>query len=276
MSNYNDLAGHKTICWSIKILAESDSFLFPYSTIDTYWTVHCVYHRTLVPSYACIMICRKIWLQGDRKEDMYREMYDRSMDGMHHNQLQESNGLTFINFGHDRKRMDHLTCFMGGLLVLGAWTDPKGFKSDRAQRDLKTARAMAYTCYQMYSTTPTGLAADIVQFNPNIIPYLREKAYKLRPETVESLFILNKITGDPIYREWGWEIFQSIEKYCRTDIAYGKVGDVYTIHAKAEDDMESFFLGETLKYLYLLFDPDSELDLEKYVFNTEAHPVRIK
>ena len=43
-----------------------------------------------------------------------------------------------------------------------------------------------------------------------------------------------------------------------------------------DDRMESFFMAETLKYLYLLFDPDSEIDiLNKHVFNTEAHPLQI-
>ena len=39
--------------------------------------------------------------------------------------------------------------------------------------------------------------------------------------------------------------------------------------------MESFFLAETLKYLYLTQDPDNIIDLDKYVLNTEAHPMRI-
>mmetsp|Transcript_22339 Transcript_22339/g.33387 ORF Transcript_22339/g.33387 Transcript_22339/m.33387 type:complete len:124 (+) Transcript_22339:135-506(+) len=99
--------------------------------------------------------------------------------------------------------------------------------------------------------------------------------YILRPETVESLFILNYLTGDPIYREWGWEIFQSIEKYCKTEIAYASLTNVDE-PGSVEDRMESFFLAETLKYLYLLFDPDTEVDiLNKHVFNTEAHPTRI-
>ncbi len=34
----------------------------------------------------------------------------------------------------------------------------------------------------------------------------------------------------------------------------------------------SFFLAETLKYLYLLFDDANALDLSTWVFNTEAHP----
>lgn len=44
---------------------------------------------------------------------------------------------------------------------------------------------------------------------------------------------------------------------------------------KPDDHMESFFLAETLKYLYLLMQPDHPVDLMKYTFNTEAHPLKI-
>lgn len=44
----------------------------------------------------------------------------------------------------------------------------------------------------------------------------------------------------------------------------------------AQDNMmQSFFLAETLKYLYLLFSPPSVIPLDEWVFNTEAHPLRI-
>jgi len=39
--------------------------------------------------------------------------------------------------------------------------------------------------------------------------------------------------------------------------------------------MQSYFLSETLKYLYLLFSPSSVISLDEWVFNTEAHPLRI-
>lgn len=64
-------------------------------------------------------------------------------------------------------------------------------------------------------------------------------------------------------RQWGWEIFESIEKHCKTKYGYGAFPDVRDITRSPNDSMESFFLGETLKYLYLLFDPDTEIDLEK-------------
>jgi len=47
------------------------------------------------------------------------------------------------------------------------------------------------------------------------------------------------------------------------------------VQAKTKkDSMESYFLAETLKYLYLLFAPRETLDLNKVVFNTEAHPLK--
>lgn len=42
-----------------------------------------------------------------------------------------------------------------------------------------------------------------------------------------------------------------------------------------DDMMQSFFLAETLKYLYLLFSPDDVIPLNQWVFNTEAHPLKI-
>jgi ER degradation enhancer, mannosidase alpha-like 1 len=47
------------------------------------------------------------------------------------------------------------------------------------------------------------------------------------------------------------------------------VKDVQT--GELEDKMESFFLAETLKYLYLLFDEDNFVNKNPYTFNTEGH-----
>jgi mannosyl-oligosaccharide alpha-1,2-mannosidase len=225
----------------------------------------------------------KIWLQGGRRETWYREMYDNAMEGMHTELLQVSSpsGLTYIadkNGGKLDHKMDHLVCFMGGLLALGAYTDPLGLESPRAQRDLRAAKALTYTCYQMYARMNTGISPEYVQFHPgrDFVPGNGAPHYLLRPEAFESFFILHQLTGDPVYREWGWETFQSIEKYCKTKYAYGALSNVQDTAGRPRDSMESFFLAETLKYLYLLQDPDTEIDvLNKHVFNTEAHPLRM-
>jgi endoplasmic reticulum Man9GlcNAc2 1,2-alpha-mannosidase len=98
------------------------------------------------------------------------------------------------------------------------------------------------------------------------------------------LFSLHHITVDLSfaalflnrYREWGWQIFQAFEKYTRVDSGgYTSLDDVTSLPPPKRDKMETFFLGETLKYLYLLFDENNTLPLDKYVFNTEAHPLPI-
>ena len=87
----------------------------------------------------------KIWIQGGKTEDMYREMYDKSMQGMHDRLLAVSDPSNLVFIADENSevmdyKMDHLVCFMGGLLALGAYTDPLGLESERAQRDLKTAK----------------------------------------------------------------------------------------------------------------------------------------
>ena len=42
-----------------------------------------------------------------------------------------------------------------------------------------------------------------------------------------------------------------------------------------DDVQQSFFLAETLKYLYLIFSDDGTMDLEQWVLNTEAHPLPV-
>jgi mannosidase alpha-like ER degradation enhancer 2 len=70
----------------------------------------------------------------------------------------------------------------------------------------------------------------------------------------------------------GRTFFEGIRKHCRTEAGYTVLEDVRT--KRKGDLMPSYFLAETLKYLYLLFAPEETLDLERVVFNTEAHPLR--
>jgi mannosyl-oligosaccharide alpha-1,2-mannosidase len=94
-----------------------------------------------------------------------------------------------------------------------------------------------------------------------------------RPEAIESVFILYRITGETSFQDKGWNMFTAIEKHARAEHAYGAVSDVTVPEPIALDEMESFWLGETLKYFYLLFSEPDVVSLDKYVLNTEAHPL---
>ena len=96
--------------------------------------------------------------------------------------------------------------------------------------------------------------------------------YPLRPEIIESTYYLYHYTHDAKYLAMGIVYYNALVKYCRTDEAYAELSDVRT---KAQaDSMESFFFAEVMKYLYLLFAPESTLEFDNVIFNTEAHPLK--
>ncbi|KAK3328086.1 glycoside hydrolase family 47 protein [Cercophora scortea] len=103
---------------------------------------------------------------------------------------------------------------------------------------------------------------------------VQDTRYILRPEAIESVFILYRITGRPDLLESAWTMFEAIDSNTRTDLANSAMGDVMAADGKPSDSMESFWLGETLKYFYLVFSEPDLIDLDEYVFNTEAHPFK--
>ena len=95
----------------------------------------------------------------------------------------------------------------------------------------------------------------------------------LRPENIESAYYLFHFTKDKKYLEMGKYMFQSIIDNCRLDEGYTALKSVVT--KEKADKMYSFFLAETLKYLYLLFTDNQALDFNSVIFNTEAHPLKM-
>ncbi|KAF2090783.1 glycoside hydrolase family 47 protein [Saccharata proteae CBS 121410] len=216
------------------------------------------------------------------------------------------NGLN----GEITPKMDHLVCFMPGTIALAA---TGGLPLEEARKstswgqkeedDMDLARELMKTCWGMYKVTATGLAPEITYFQTSKPPVMMESgkanpksppqlSYEedadwrqdyiikpadthnlQRPETVESLFYMWRITGEEKYREWGWEMFQSFVKHTLVEDGSGftSINDVNRVPAPVRDNMESFWLAETLKYFYLLFGPGDVLPLDQVVLNTEAH-----
>eukprot|EP00047_Mylnosiga_fluctuans_P014893 m.41922 g.41922 ORF g.41922 m.41922 type:complete len:515 (-) comp5693_c0_seq1:254-1798(-) len=95
--------------------------------------------------------------------------------------------------------------------------------------------------------------------------------YPLRPELAEATYLLYRATRDPHYLTVGAAIVADLEAHARVACGFATLHDVTT--KSKEDRMESFFLSETLKYLYLLFDEDNILHtrLHNHIFTTQAH-----
>jgi glycosyl hydrolase family 47 len=133
--------------------------------------------------------------------------------------------------------------------------------------DLDRARRLQESSYKMWTTF--GVEPETIDYTSMKV---HSPGYQLRPEIIESAYYLEFFTKDPRYVEMGSTFLLSLVRYCKADAGYAALSSV---ESKAKRDrMESYFLAETLKYLYLLFAPRETLDLNKVVFNTEAHPLR--
>jgi mannosidase alpha-like ER degradation enhancer 2 len=133
--------------------------------------------------------------------------------------------------------------------------------------DLERARRLQESSYKMWTTF--GIEPEVIDYSTMKIV---SPGYQLRPEVIESAYYMKFFTKDEHYEDMGSTFLLSLVRFCKTDAGFAALSDVET---KAKRDaMESYYLAETLKYLYLLFAPRDTLDLNKVVFNTEAHPLR--
>jgi len=174
-------------------------------------------------------------------------------------------------------KMDHLVCFMAGTIALGATggiTEKEAKKlptwTKKKDDEMQLARELMQTCWGMYKVMATGLAAEITYFEVDEPPLASTAPHKApetfdggadaewrkdftvkpndvhnlqRPETVESLFYMWRITGDVKYREWGWEMFKSFMNYTAVDGGgYTSLTNANKIPPDMKDNMESFWL----------------------------------
>jgi len=222
----------------------------------------------------------KTWLLVEKKQSMFYRMYVDSAEAIREHLIEKSqpNGLTYIaerRGSFNDPKMDHLACFAGGMYALGA-RHLRPEHEELRQKHLELGAEITRTCYEGYHRMPTGIFPEVLRFDDHSKDFSArsDRHYILRPETVESLFILYRVTGDPIYQDWGWEIFNSLIKSCKVDHGFSGITDVTQVPPRHDNLQQSFFLAETLKYLYLLFAPEL-INIDECVFNTEAHPVRI-
>lgn len=238
----------------------------------------------------------KQYLQTNKKEPVYQEMWDEALEGVrkHLVTYTEPSGFTIIAERPDglehplSPKMDHLVCFMPGTIALAVTdglTEAEARKlptwSKKKEDDMQLARELMQTCWGMYKYMKTGLAAEITYFNtynppppvsaphqapaefdpdPNaewrkdFIVHSNDVHNLQRPETVESLFYMWRITGDVKYREWGWEMFKSFANYTAVEDRGGFTSllDANTIPPTVKDNMESFWLVSLPQCLYLI------------------------
>jgi len=194
----------------------------------------------------------------------------------------EKSQLTYIaeaRNGRADHKMGHLACFAGGLLALASKDAPTD-GTDWSKKYMEVGAGITNTCHEGYDRSASKIGPETMYFSGSqeaTCNRAGERYYILRPETVEAYFYLWRLTHDQKYRDWAWEAVQAIEKHCRCgENGYCGVKDTAREQTTQDDVQQSFFLAETLKYLYLIFCDDNVISLDEWVFNTEAHPVPVQ
>jgi len=209
----------------------------------------------------------------------------------------------------------HLVCFAGGMFALGG-------KLFEQPEHVEIGKKLTDGCIWTYKAFPLGIMPEVFEMvpcdsrlscpwdeqkwreiiasrfpeNTDVDKIIAEKRlppgftditdsrYILRPEAIESVFILYRTTGQEYFLDAAWDMFTAITNatesafanaalsditFSREQLAHGKTGGMTQM-----DSMESFWMAETLKYFYLIFSEPDLISLDEWVFNTEAHPFK--
>ncbi|KAF2434175.1 alpha-mannosidase IC [Tothia fuscella] len=186
---------------------------------------------------------------------------------------------------------EHLTCFLGGMVGLGGKLFLNASQVDIAEK-------LTQGCVWAYKSSPSGIMPENGKLaqcpSPASCPWdeelwkqrgdgswkapynqVRDARYLLRPEALESLFYMYRITGESRYQDMAWDMYQTIESNTKAAFGNAELSSVMTNPPPQRDFMQSFWFSEAVKYLYLIFSEPDLVSLDDFVFNTEAHPFRI-
>ncbi|CAG7733329.1 unnamed protein product [Allacma fusca] len=203
----------------------------------------------------------KSWIQTQDREA--RQMYDEAMDAFVANDLvrvSKQSHLLYIGELSGARIDDvgsHLEFFAGGMFALGSvTTDPTIPGYGNRDHDMEIGQNFTNTCHESYIRSDSHIGPEVFRFT----------------DTAEAVAVND---GE---KDWAWDSAQAIEKYTKAGSGRGYSGlrNVYSSAPVQDDVQQTFFLAETLKYLYLVFSTDDLIDLDKWVFNTECHPLPVK
>ena len=208
----------------------------------------------------------------------------------------------------------HLVCFAGGMFALGG----KLFEN---QTHIEIGKKLTDGCIWVYKACPLGIMPELFRMVPcesqeaciwdetkweetvsdenrdlgdphktivaKRLPRgftdIPDRRYILRPEAIESVFLLYRMTGEQYLQDAAWAMFMAIKSATERPLANAALKDVSYTKQQISDgnsikiqsnSMESFWMAETLKYFYLTFSEPDVIDLDEWVFNTEAHPFK--
>ncbi|KAJ5410294.1 uncharacterized protein N7487_004653 [Penicillium crustosum] len=105
---------------------------------------------------------------------------------------------------------------------------------------------------------------------------ISDTAYNLRPEAIESMFTLYRISGREDLLDAAWDMFQAMQSATQTKNGNAAIVGVTDKGGELtlKDSMDSMWMSQTLKYFYLMFSSPDMISLDEFVFNAGGHPLK--
>ncbi|KAJ7596034.1 glycoside hydrolase family 47 protein [Mycena floridula] len=246
-----------------------------------------------VGGYVLLRIPHQVPPTVPKADAIFSETWELAVDSSIKHLLATSTvGHKYLTDYDSSKRIryvgSHLACFHAGNWIFG------GRLLDN-QTIFDIGMELNEACWNTYASTATGFGPEVFayasaegNFTGHDAPteaqltfynehgfYLTDADYYyLRPEVLESNFYAFRATGDPKYLDRAVAAITSINTYLVTTVGYAGIWEVDDLNSDWINDMQSFWLAEVLKYLYLTFDDPSHINLDEWVFNTEAQPFK--
>ncbi|KAG0186223.1 maturation of Asn-linked oligosaccharides protein, partial [Apophysomyces sp. BC1034] len=201
-------------------------------------------------SYYEYLLKTHILMNGN--ETLQIDMWKTAVDSMQkYLRSETSRGMVFLAETQNSTRIlstGELICFLPGNILLGA-----RYLNEPRYEDFATE--LMESCYGAWTATATQLAPEAwgwvdksqsIESFPETIQtamattglIIENPGYDLRPETAESLFYFYRLTGNSTYQDMAWNMFQAIEKYCKTPSGYTSVSNVTTFDSERDDFQE--------------------------------------
>ncbi|CAG9310616.1 unnamed protein product [Blepharisma stoltei] len=209
------------------------------------------------------------WILSNKTAFNIKEMYDKNKNFIIRNlTLQTERGELFIaSRGMDRPehnyRMHQATCAFAGQLAIE--NKLLGYNAS----EVILAKRLMETCIHMYLDAPNNLAPNYVQFTRQGMEF-EEKGFTILPDIFDGLLHLFRLTGDEMYRKAAYFVYTQIVEKCRSPYGYSNLKTNMELSGVMPDSL----LSKTLKYLFLLFNRETFIPVEKYVYTPAGHVYR--
>eukprot|EP01129_Flabellula_baltica_P007733 TRINITY_DN3025_c0_g1_i1.p1 TRINITY_DN3025_c0_g1~~TRINITY_DN3025_c0_g1_i1.p1 ORF type:complete len:649 (+),score=124.41 TRINITY_DN3025_c0_g1_i1:74-1948(+) len=187
-------------------------------------------------------------------DDEYLDLFDQAQSKMKQH-CKDSDWYIECNIGTGKTEnyiFEALQSFWPGTQILNGDIEEAALTIDQF-----------FSVWDKYGFTPERF--DLINFRP----YSGFTGYPLRPELIESIYMMTTVTGDKKWLNYAEQMLDSILKYSKTDCGFAAIENV--AQKSLRDHMDSFFISETLKYFYLVADKENYFNKQNFIFNTEAH-----